>query len=41
MVESVRLLCSNPLSFSNSYVPPPKELGDILFLVWILSASAA
>ena len=24
-----------------SYVPPPKELGDILFLVWIPSASAS
>ena len=24
-----------------NYVPPPKELGDILFLVWILSASAS
>ena len=23
------------------YVPPPKELGDILFLVWIPSASAS
>ena len=25
----------------HNYVPPPKELGDILFLVWIPSASAS